>query len=126
MSRCTAAVVPVLASLLWGCSEAPDIDTRSARETVAEAKSPPEALPVDPLPVKLRDDLVAFQAPRREKEREKEHEREREDMREREKEKRGEKGGERMGRLPAGWFSDYAKALAKAKATGQPLLVVFH
>lgn len=28
--------------------------------------------------------------------------------------------------LPAGWYGDYAQALAKAKATGQPLLVLFH
>jgi hypothetical protein len=28
--------------------------------------------------------------------------------------------------LPAGWYGDYAQALAKAKMTGQPLLVLFH
>ena len=28
--------------------------------------------------------------------------------------------------LPAGWYADYAQALAKAKSTGQPLLVLFH
>jgi hypothetical protein len=28
--------------------------------------------------------------------------------------------------LPAGWYADYAQALARAKSTGQPLLVLFH
>lgn len=28
--------------------------------------------------------------------------------------------------LPAGWYGDYAQAIAKAKSTGQPLLVLFH
>jgi hypothetical protein len=28
--------------------------------------------------------------------------------------------------LPAGWCADYAQALARAKSTGQPLLVLFH
>lgn len=27
---------------------------------------------------------------------------------------------------PPGWFSNYDQALAKAKSTGQPLLVLFH
>jgi hypothetical protein len=28
--------------------------------------------------------------------------------------------------IPAGWFGDYDQALARAKAAGKPLLVVFH
>ncbi|HXG09646.1 MAG TPA: hypothetical protein VNK04_07645 [Gemmataceae bacterium] len=28
--------------------------------------------------------------------------------------------------FPPGWYSNYDQALAKAKATGQPLLVLFH
>ena len=33
---------------------------------------------------------------------------------------------ERKKRLPPGWYGDYDAALAQAKKTGQPLLVVFH
>lgn len=29
-------------------------------------------------------------------------------------------------KLPPGWFSDYDQALAQAKMSGQPLLVLFH
>jgi hypothetical protein len=28
--------------------------------------------------------------------------------------------------LPPGWYANYDQALARAKATGQPLLVLFH
>ena len=40
--------------------------------------------------------------------------------------KKKEKSTKDAKKLPAGWYSNYDEALAKAKKTGQPLLVLFH
>ena len=96
MRKPTGLVVLLLGAIL-GCSKDPD-----------KAFAPREELRATPPVVQAAAAPAALPA-----------------VADRGKDKKADQSGDAKD-LPAGWYADYAQALAKAKSTGQPLLVLFH